>query len=154
VKPGSINDHTVCLNDLMATAAEIVGAKIADNAGEDSVSLIPELLGTANSGVREATVHQSMAGDLAIRQGPWKLVFLKDGGRELYNLETDLSETKNVLATNADVAAKLTELMKRYIAEGRSTAGAAQKNDFDLSITSEGKEMPKKKGKKAESALE
>lgn len=49
VKPGSINDHTVCLNDLMATAAEIVGVKIPDNAGEDSVSLIPELLGTGGA---------------------------------------------------------------------------------------------------------
>ncbi|NBS05306.1 MAG: arylsulfatase, partial [Verrucomicrobia bacterium] len=27
VKPGAVNDHTVCLNDLMATAAEITGAK-------------------------------------------------------------------------------------------------------------------------------
>ena len=63
----------------MATAAEIVGAKLPDDAGEDSVSLIPELLGTANGAVREATIHQSSAGDLAIRQGPWKLVFLKNG---------------------------------------------------------------------------
>ncbi|MEQ1876807.1 MAG: arylsulfatase [Bdellovibrionia bacterium] len=111
VKPGSINAYTVCLNDLMATAAEIVGAKIPDNAGEDSVSLVPELLGTAKNAVREATVHQSMAGDLAIRKGPWKLVFLKDGERVLYNLETDLSETNDVLADNLEVAAKLTALM-------------------------------------------
>jgi arylsulfatase A-like enzyme len=29
VKPGSINHHTVCLNDLMATAAEISGRLMA-----------------------------------------------------------------------------------------------------------------------------
>ena len=130
-----MNDHTVCLNDLMATAAEIVGAKLPDNAGEDSVSLLPELLGTAGSGVREATVHQSAAGDLAIRQGPWKLVFLKNGQRELYNLETDLSETKDVLSANADVAEKLAALMQSYIDRGRSTPGMAQKNDIALSLT-------------------
>ena len=135
VKPGSVNDHTVCLNDLIATAAGIVGAKIPDNASEDSVSLLPELLGTAKDGVREATIHQSAGGDLAIRQGPWKMIFHKGGQRELYNLQNDLSETKDVLAANGEVAAKLTALMQRYIAEGRSTAGAAQKNDFDLSIT-------------------
>ncbi len=44
VQAGSVNDHTVCLNDLLSTAAEITGATIPDNAAEDSVSLLPELL--------------------------------------------------------------------------------------------------------------
>ena len=83
-----------------------------------------------------------MGGDLAIRQGPWKLIFKKDGSRELYNLESDLSETKDVLAANPEVVAKLTALMQRYISEGRSTPGAAQKNDFELSLNG------KLKGKK------
>ncbi len=152
VQSGSVNEHTVCLNDLMATAAEITGAKIPDNAGEDSVSLLPELLGTATQGTREATVHQSAAGDLAIRQGPWKLVFTKDGSRELYNLQTDLSETKDVLAANAEVATKLTALMQRYIANGRSTPGIAQKHEFDLSITGEAKGKRKKMAKKTDTS--
>lgn len=145
VQPGFVNEHTVCLNDLMATAAEITGAKIPDNAGEDSVSLLPELLGTSKLGTREATVHQSATGDLAIRQGPWKLIFAKDGSRELYNLQMDLSETKDVLAANAEVATKLTALMQHYIANGRSTPGVAQENDFDLSITDEATGKRKKK---------
>ena len=134
VKPSSVNDHTVCLNDLMATAAEVTGAKLPDNAGEDSVSLIPELLGTSKNGTREATIHQSSSADLALRRGPWKLIFKKDGSRELYNLEADLSETKDVLESNPEIVASLTTLMQRYIDEGRSTPGAAQKNDFDLAL--------------------
>ena len=153
VKAGSVNDHVVCLNDLMATAAEITGAKIPDNAGEDSVSLIPELLGTTTSGTREATVHQSDSGDLAIRQGLWKLIFKKNGSRELYNMQTDLSETKDSLTSNSEIAAKLTTLMQSYIAKGRSTPGAAQKNDFDLSISGEGKGKRNKKDKKAGAAI-
>jgi hypothetical protein len=44
--------------------------------------------------------------------------------------------------------------MQGYIANGRSTPGAAQKNEFDLSITSgEGKGKGKKKGQKAEAAV-
>ena len=135
VKAGSVNDHTVCLNDLIATAAEMAGAEIPDHAGEDSVSLIPELLGASETGVREATIHQSAAGDLALRQGRWKLIFKKGGNRELYDLNSDLSETKDVLTANSEVAAKMTVLMQDYINKGRSTPGAAQKNDFDLSIT-------------------
>jgi arylsulfatase A-like enzyme len=134
VKAGSVNDHTVCLNDLMATAAELTGAKIPQNAGEDSVSIVPELLGGTTKGSREATIHQSAAGDLAIRQGPWKMIFFKSGKRELYNVQTDLSETTDVLASNPEPAAKMVELAKSYITNGRSTAGAPQKNEFDLSI--------------------
>lgn len=134
VRPASVNEHTVCLNDLMATAAEIVGTKLPDNAGEDSLSLLGEFLGTAKTPAREATIHQSAGGDLAIRQGPWKLVFFRSGKQELYNLKTDVSETKDVLADNAEVAAKLTMLAQRFIANGRSTEGVTQKNDFDLSL--------------------
>jgi arylsulfatase A len=137
VKPGSVNEHTICLNDLMATAAEIVGTELPGNAGEDSVSLIPELLGTATAtdSLREATMHQSMAGDLAIRQGPWKLICFKSGKQELYNLEKDLAESTDVLPDNTEVAAKLMTIAQRFIADGRSTKGVSQQNDFDLSFT-------------------
>ena len=135
ITPGSKNDHTVCLNDLMATAADIVGSQLPDNAGEDSVSLVPELLEATGRPVRDTTIHQSYSGDLAIRQGSWKLIFFQNGKRELYNLETDLSETNDVLSANAQIATRLTGLMQTWIDRGRSTPGAAQVNDFELSIT-------------------
>lgn len=152
VKAGSTWNHPVCLNDLMATAAELTGVTIPPNAGEDSVSILPALLGKSDAATREGTIHQSSSADLAVRQGPWKLIFKKDGTRELYNLETDLSETSDVLTANAETAAKLTALMQRYISEGRSTPGAAQKNEFDLSITSETKAKKERKTKKGTSA--
>lgn len=142
VKPGSINPHTVCLNDLLATVAEAVGATLPDNAGEDSVSLLPELRGTAGVGVHEATVHQSSRGDLAIRQGPWKLVFLADGAKELYNLETDLSETKDLAAARPEVVVRLSALMQRYIDNGRSTPGAPQKNAVPVSLAGGRRQPP------------
>jgi arylsulfatase A-like enzyme len=148
IKPASVCDDTICLNDLMATCAEIVGAKLPDNAGEDSVSILPDLLGTAKGPVREATIHQSFKGDLAIRQGPWKLIFLKGGKRELYNLQNDLSETKDVTEANSDVVKRLTALMNRYISEGRSTIGAPQKNDVEMSMDNTSSGGGKKKGKK------
>jgi len=148
IKAGSVCNDTICLNDLMATCAEIVGTQLPDNAGEDSVSILPDLLGTAKGPVREATIHQAPSGDLAIRQGSWKLIVKKAGNRELYNLESDVSETKDVLAANPDVVATLTALMQRYITEGRSTAGPAQKNDVEMSVEESGGGK-RKKGKKA-----
>jgi len=79
-------------------------------------------------------VHQSAAGDLAIRQGPWKLVFLKSGQRELYNLQSDLGETQDLAAANPHVVERLTRLMQSYIDRGRSTPGPAQKNAVNLSL--------------------
>ena len=134
IKPGSTCTDVVCLADLMATAAEISGAKIPTNAGEDSFSILPDLLGTAKAPVREATVHQSIAGDLAIRQGPWKLIFKTTGVRELYNLADDLSETRNVITNQADVSGRLAKLMQSYITNGRSTPGAPQKNKHDIKL--------------------
>jgi len=146
VKAGSVNDDVICLNDLMATASEIVGARLPATAGEDSVSFLPALLGTAQNPSREATVHQSMAGDLAIRQGSWKAIFHKDGRRELFNLAVDLGETKDVLADNPDVAKKLATLLQSYIERGRSTPGASQQNDYNLSL--DAKTQPAKRAKK------
>jgi arylsulfatase A-like enzyme len=135
VKAGSVCDDTICLNDLLATCADLAGAKVPDNAGEDSASILPDLLGTAKGPVREATVHQSMRGDLAIRQGPWKLVFLADGKKELYDLKNDLGETKDLAAAEPAVVARLTALMQRYIDTGRSTPGSPQKNAAKISLT-------------------
>lgn len=146
VKPGTVWNHPICLNDLMATAAEITGASPGPAAGEDSVSFLPALLGRTDQATREATVHQSAGGDLAIRQGPWKLIFFKNGARELYNLESDLSEMNDMLAAEPAVTARLSNLMQRYVDEGRSTSGPAQKNDFAISLTAP-KNPKKKKGK-------
>jgi hypothetical protein len=77
-------------------------------------------------------VHQSASRQLAIRQGPWKLVFAGKGkgkGKQetaLYDLATDIGETRNVAADHPEVVQRLTALMNRFIANGRSTHGAAQ----------------------------
>lgn len=134
IKPGSACNDIICLNDLLGTCAEILGVTLPDNAGEDSVSILPDLLGTARGPVREATVQQSPAGELAIRQGPWKLIFLKGGARELYNLQDDLSETRDQSVVRPEVVQRLTKLMEQYIANGRSTPGTVQKNGADIRL--------------------
>ena len=146
IKPGSVSDATICLNDLIATCAEIIGAKLPENAGEDSVSILPALLGTAKEPLREATIHQAPNRDLAIRQGPWKLIFT-GGKQELYNLQSDMGETRNVADANPEVVSRLTTLMNQYISEGRSTAGAVQKNEAAISIDNSSKAKKNKRGK-------
>ena len=145
VKAGSQSAQLICHTDLMATCAEILGAKLPETAAEDSVSILPALLGTDKAPLREAVVHHSISGKFAIRQGRWKLELCagsggwsKGGGKEspqLYDLGTDSGETRNVQSAQTDVVAKLTSLLEGYVANGRSTPGAKQSNDVKTNIT-------------------
>lgn len=146
VKPGSRCDQTVCLNDLLATCADILDSTLPAFAGEDSVSILPALRGDDCDSLREALVHHSINGTFAIRRGDWKLLLCpgsgglsqpKPGSEEaeglppiqLYNLAADPGETRNLQAEHPKVVAQLTELLKQYVVQGRSTAGPKQSND-------------------------
>jgi arylsulfatase A-like enzyme len=148
VKPGSSCGQLGCLTDLLATCAELVGAKLPDNAGEDSISILPLLKG-GDKPVREAVVHHSIHGMFALRQGGHKLILgsgsggWSKGGRDaapvqLYDLTTDIGERQNRQAADKSEIARLTKLMEKYIADGRSTPGTAQKNDGPISLRKKG----------------
>jgi arylsulfatase A-like enzyme len=147
IKSGSSSDQVICLNDLFATCADLLGKDLPPYAAEDSVSILPALLGKAKAPIREATIHQAPVG-LAIRQGDWKLIALRNGTRELYNLKDDLSETRNLLEEKKEEAARLQKLLQSYIDKGRSTPGPAQKNEFDFDLEKSGNKKRNKKNKK------
>jgi len=92
----------------LGAAARPAGGSLAPAARMHSTS------GAASAAAREAAVHQSAGGNLAIRQGPWKPVFLASGKRELYNLETELGETRDVRPAHSDMAARLTARLQDY----------------------------------------
>jgi arylsulfatase A-like enzyme len=155
----------VCLLDFMATAADILGYKIPDNAAEDSVSFLPALKGK-NEPIREAIVHHSINGSFSIRQANWKLELCPDSGGwsdprpgagkpkgkgkkgkaveaaptaklppiQLYDLSKDIAEQTNVQAEHPDIVERLSKLLEKYVADGRSTPGAPQKNTVDPNI--------------------
>ena len=152
VKAGSVAGEPVCLVDLYATCADMVGVKVPDTAAEDSVSILPVLNGTAKAPVREAVVHHSINGSFAIRKGKWKLAFCPGSGGwtnpmpgkpaqlkklaaherlQLFDMEADPAETSNLSGKHRELVQELTQLAEKYIADGRSTPGAKQKNDGD-----------------------
>ncbi len=145
IKPGSVSGQTVCLTDVMATCAAIVGAKLPAGAGEDSVNILPALLGEeGRRPVREHTLHQTITNALGIRRGPWKLLAHKGSGGnnyegdsvlakyrlpdsdpeapgQLYNLDSDPGETQNLYGRRPDVVAELHERLEGCRSSGRST---------------------------------
>jgi hypothetical protein len=50
IAPDSSSDRLLCLTDLLATVAELLGFELPAAAGEDSFSLLPVLLGTPPAG--------------------------------------------------------------------------------------------------------
>lgn len=133
VAPGTRSAQTICLTDLMATAAELVQFDLPPSAGEDSVSLLPALFGQDAGPLREATVHHSVDGMFAIRQGRWKYIDGQGPGSQqwdgpqagdppaqLYDLEADSHEDRNLYREQPEVAQRLKELLERYKEQGHS----------------------------------
>jgi arylsulfatase A-like enzyme len=139
VARGRTCDETICLTDVLATVAEILGAELPTDAGEDSISILPLL--TARPAIqprRDATVHHSADGTFAIRQGPWKLatrlgshgfseprhVESVPGGPQgqLYHLGDDPAESHNRWLEEPQTVERLSQLLIRYQQTGRSRA--------------------------------
>ena len=146
IKPGSTSSQTLCLTDLMATCAAITGAKIPEKAGEDSVNMLPALLSEdQGKPIRKYTLHQTISLALAIRRGPWKYLDHKGSGGnnytragrwgmkkyivpekapqapgQLYNLNSDPGETKNLYYKNPEIVKELKEKLEQLKESGRS----------------------------------
>jgi len=150
VPAGRTSSQLICHTDLLATVADMVGERLPEDAGEDSVSILPALLGRDRAPLREAVVHHSINGVFAIRQAEWKLAYSPGSGGwgkpgdaearksglpdlQLYDLANDLAETRNLQAEKPEVVAKLSALLESYVARGRSTPGETRKNDVAVS---------------------
>jgi len=146
IKPGSTSAQTLCLTDLMATCAAITGAEIPENAGEDSVNMLPALLSEdQGKPIRKYTLHQTISLALAIRRGPWKYLDHKGSGGnnytragrwgmkqyivpekapqapgQLYNLNSDPGETENMYYKNPEIVKELKEKLEQFKKSGRS----------------------------------
>jgi arylsulfatase A-like enzyme len=149
VKPGTVTSRLTCQTDFIATCAEILGKPLAENAGVDSVSFLPTLK-DASVTERDAIVNHSIGGAFAIRQGKWKLCLCKGSGGwsaprpgkapkgappvQLFDLEADPAEQKNLAVDEPEKVKELTALMRKYVDDGRSTPGAKQKNAGNTDI--------------------
>jgi hypothetical protein len=118
--------------DLMATLAEIWEVRLPVSAGEDSFSFLPLLEGI-DKPIRDHGVNTACNGLPSFRQGPWKLILAADVEAkmevQLYNLESDLGEKKNVAAKHPERVAEMRAAFEKLIVAGRSTPGPVQKND-------------------------
>lgn len=153
IRPASRTNHLICLTDVFATLADILGFELPPNAAEDSVSFLsafrePEL---SKPPADRAIVHHSIQGAFALRLGDWKLCLCPGSGGwsaprpgspaeknlpavQLYNLKTDPSESNNLAPENPAKVRELYALLSQYVENGRSNPGPKSSNTTPVNI--------------------
>ena len=126
---------------------EVVGHKLPADAAEDSISLLPVLLGKEQEApLHEFVVHTTPSlGCFAVRRGPWKLLLCRGSGGwspprepvaakqglpevQLYNLDEDPKEQNNLQAEHPELVTELTSCLQHAIEQGHTTPGPSQPN--------------------------
>ena len=136
IKAGRKSNRLICHTDLLATIADLLEKPLSDNVAEDSVSFFPELISeNPVTNTPGTLIHQSSAGVLSVRDGPWKLIpQLGSGGftkprrikpqpagpeGQLYHLRDDLAETTNVYKRHPEIVRRLSRAMETLRQHGR-----------------------------------
>ncbi len=129
IEAGTRSDDLFSLTDMMASFSALVGRDLPQNAGEDSYNVLPVLLGkaTAENRTRPRVFH-SANGVFALQQDQWKLIQGTKGAGagkdrvhpdslmrtgQLYNLNLDPYEEKDLWDQHPDIASKLHQTLER-----------------------------------------
>jgi arylsulfatase A-like enzyme len=111
------DDPVICL-DILPTAVAAAGGKLPEKTKLDGVDLLPHLLGTVKSAPHETLFWRTGGGASgAIRQGKLKLVKIGDAPHELYDLASDIGESKNLAADQPERVAQLLKLYQAWNSE-------------------------------------
>jgi len=111
IEPGGVTDHISAFWDFLPTACEVAGIDPPEKI--DGISYLPTLLGETDRQAQHEYLYWEYYGKRAVRLGKWKAIgFPVPGKIELFDLATDLGETKNVAAENPQIVQRITEIMK------------------------------------------
>lgn len=142
------NSSLVSLADFYATFAQMMNYQLKDEEAVDSYSIWP-ILSKKGTSARKDLIYESGKGYLSLRTPQLKLVFHGGSGgwgypnkpadlaklpsMQLFDLEKDPSETKNIIDDKRykKNVKEMTQLIKKYVEEGRSTPGKKTTNDTE-----------------------
>ncbi len=140
VKPG-VSDALISQVDFAATFAALTKQTFDARTSPDSQNILAALLGDSTAGRTQLVEH---SGGIAIRAGAWKYIPTRPGVKknantdsetgndpapQLYDLASDLGETKNVAAENPEKVAQLAALLVAERAKAADASGPAKKGE-------------------------
>lgn len=168
IKAGSSTSTPIASVDFKLTFADLAGVKLSDKQPVDGVSLLPLIKGQKLAD-RNLFWHYPLyliSGGKAvipiygkdkafwritpssmIRRGPWKLIyFFETDTVQLYNIDQDPYEQKDLAQDSPETAQKLLSELKKFWQE--SSAVLPKKINEDFNAESQNKKSKKKKKKK------
>ncbi|MDO7172356.1 arylsulfatase [Mariniflexile sp. AS56] len=120
IAPGSKSSHISAFWDFLPTVCELVGVTPTHN-DINGISLVPELMGNQKKQKKHDYLYwefnEKQGPIQAIRKNDWKLVWKLEGKPELYNLSTDIGETKNLALQEQDKLNEMLTLLKKIRTE-------------------------------------
>lgn len=135
IQAASTSVQTICFTDLLATFADITTAELPENAGPDSFSFYPVLVGEhAEDDPIRGPIVMAANNTMLIRSGDWKLIdSLRSGGfspkaaddssgakGQLYNLKDDPGERNNLWLRYPERVAELSEQLAQIKREPKT----------------------------------
>lgn len=117
IPENTVSEEVIAFQDMMPTLAELAKTSSPKT---DGLSVVEALQGRSMSRQHDFLYwdygHNRSRYDQAVRMGQWKGI-RKGQGRpiELYNLDTDLGEKKNVADLHPDIVAQIDKIMKESV---------------------------------------
>lgn len=116
--PGKIpadksNDEIMTTMDLLPTFAKLAGAEIPTDRVIDGKDIWPTLIGESGT-PHEAFFYHRGNSLHAVRSGNWKLHVSKGKPSQLYDLNQDIGEQKNLVKSKPEVVRRLDQYLKAF----------------------------------------
>jgi arylsulfatase len=120
IEPGTTTDHASAFWDVLPTIAEVTGAHAPETI--DGISFAPTLLGRPQDQKEHEFLYwefQGYGGQQAVRMGHWKAarqnILRKNNPDptriELYNLQEDIGESRDVADQHPEIVARIRKIM-------------------------------------------
>lgn len=146
VAAGTVNNTPVYGIDFYTTFAALAGAGAPDGVTLDGADLTG-ILADANAALDRDALYWHLPGYLigggrdqrpqsVIRSGKWKLLYnYEDQSFELYDLEADLGESDNLVATESEVVRELGAKLMEWLADTNAPLAELRSGELELDVT-------------------
>ena len=111
IKAAGTSNHISAFWDFLPTCCELIGKDPPQDI--DGISMLPTLLGRDQQQSKHEYLYWELSGQQAIRMGKWKALRLKPSRKiELYDLDSDIAESKDLADEHPEIVAKMAEIFR------------------------------------------